>query len=131
MPKNEEIINLTHLDNEEPWCTECSRFTDYRKKWSSSLRADLDGGSYTQNEEIPHCVICNSRMYFLGTCRWLLWGVRLLCMLAGVVSSLLCFLLFSPTMFSVSCWLLSILVLLFVAKLPVQSRLALRQIKKL
>ena len=129
MTDETEIIDLTEGEKEEPWCANCGEFTDYRRKWSTFPRADLDGGSYTQNEEIPYCVTCDSRMHYLSVCRRVVWGVRLICLLSGGISALLCFVLFTPSVYSLLGWVLSLFVLSGFTKLPVQSLYVLKQYK--
>ena len=127
MTDETEIIDLTEGEKEEPWCANCRKFTDYRRKWSTFPRADLDGGSYIQNEEIPHCVTCDSRMHYLGVCRRVAWGFRFICFFSGVISTLLCFVLFTPSAYSLLGWIFSILLLGGVSKLPAQSLYVLKQ----
>ena len=58
-----EIVDLDFENKEEPWCSNCSAFTNYRRRWTTVTRGDLDGGVYAENLEI-HCVICGSEMHF-------------------------------------------------------------------
>jgi hypothetical protein len=43
-----DVEDIESLDppeeKEEPWCYTCHAFTDYRRKWDTFNRADLDGG---------------------------------------------------------------------------------------
>ena len=118
------MVDLTE-DGNEPWCSSCLAFTDYRRKWQSLPRADLDGGTYTENTENTHCVDCGSRMYKLSNCRQVLWFVRLLALLFMLLASMVCFYLFPPTLMSLLCWLLCLLFTGGVVRIPVNARKAL------
>jgi len=120
----EVMVDLTE-DGEEPWCSSCLAFTDYRRKWQSLQRADLDGGTYTENTEDPHCAVCGSRMFRLSDCRKLLWFVRLLVFLLMCLASLVCFYLFPPTQVSFLCWMLCLLVAWGGVRIPINARRAL------
>jgi hypothetical protein len=69
-----EIIE-TAAQVEEPWCLHCHRFSDYRKKWDTIRRSDLEGGAYSENVEVPHCIACEKPMLFLSTAKKLTWSV--------------------------------------------------------
>jgi len=118
------MVDLTE-DGDEPWCSTCLAFTDYRRKWQSLPRADLDGGTYTENTENTHCVDCGSRMYKLSNCRQVLLFVRLLAFLFMVLASLVCFYLFPPTPVSLLCWMLCLLAAWAFAQIPINARQAL------
>ena len=60
----EGIVDLSAKTKEEPWCSHCSGFTDYKRKWTAYQRADLNGGIYPENDDVPHCVSCGSMMHF-------------------------------------------------------------------
>jgi len=120
----EGMVDLTE-DGEEPWCSSCMSFTDYRRKWQSIPRADLDGGTYNENTENPYCVDCGSKMHKLSNCIQLLWFVRLLAFLIMLLASLVCFYLFPPTLMSLLCWMLCLLIAWGVVRIPINARRAL------
>ncbi len=120
----EGMVDLTE-NGEEPWCSSCLGFTDYRRKWQSLARPDLDGGTYPENIEYPHCVDCGSRMYKLSNCRQLLWFVRLLAFLLMLLASLVCFYLFPPTLMSLLFWMLCLFAAGGVVRMPINARKAL------
>ena len=92
----EEAEEIESLDppeeKEEPWCVVCREYSDYRRKWSTLPRANLDGGTYSENVESPHCVECENQMIYLSHCKlitgffWvlglLILGISLVCTLA-------------------------------------------------
>lgn len=92
----EEAEEIESLDppeeKEEPWCVVCREYTDYRRKWNTLPRANLDGGTYSENVESPHCVECENQMIYLSHCKlitgffWvlglLILGISLVCTLA-------------------------------------------------
>lgn len=95
---DDEIVDLhVKSKDEEPWCSICSRFSDFRRKWSTVSRADLDGGCYSENSETPHCETCGSPMHDLRLCSKLTRVVHLLVSLHVVISGLVCFWLFDPS----------------------------------
>ena len=51
LQKDVEDLNSVDLpdEQEEPWCSTCRAFTDYRRKWDTVNRSDLDGGIYSDN----------------------------------------------------------------------------------
>ena len=66
----EEIESLDpQEEKEEPWCVVCREYTDYRRKWNTLPRANLDGGTYSENVESPHCVECENQMIYLSHCK--------------------------------------------------------------
>ena len=80
---------------EEPWCSTCRSYTDYRRKWDAFPRANLDGGIYAENIESPHCIDCEQQMHYLSHCRRIAAFFTLLGMLiggTGVICSLIIFL---------------------------------------
>lgn len=98
---------------EEPWCRTCRGFTDYRRKWDSVSRGDLDGGAYPELVESPYCIQCGNPMLLLSTCKrlvlwtnlltctafllamlsvWVLFGINLSSLLGLGIFGLLCFL---------------------------------------
>jgi hypothetical protein len=122
----EEIVTLNNEPSEEPWCSFCNNFTDYKRKWTTYPRSDLDGGTYSETVEVPHCVHCGSVMFDLGNCRKFVWGVRLFAYAFLIVVSLLNFFLFDITVTGVIIWFLSFGGTILMCKLPVKSREALR-----
>ena len=122
----DEIITLNKEPREEPWCSSCRHFTDYKRKWTTYPRADLDGGTYSEIVEVPHCIHCGSVMYELSNCRKFVWGVRLFAGASLVVVSLLNFFLFDITSTGIIIWFLCFGCTILMCKLPVKSREALR-----
>ena len=130
---DEQIEDLTpdqsQNDEEEPWCATCHAFTDYRRKWDTIQRADLDGGSYSENFEIPHCIDCDKPMLLLSTCRKLVWSVNSLTIFAWLIGLLGVLVLFGFSLGSIVglfihggfCYLTS--------RLPLKSRLTLQSYK--
>ena len=41
----------------------------YRRKWDTYNRADMDGGSYSEIVEVPHCIKCDHSMLLISTSR--------------------------------------------------------------
>ena len=119
----DNVINL--VDIEEPWCSQCFAHSDYKRKWDSLSRANLDGGTYSEISESPYCVDCGELMYYLSTCRVVVWVVRALCMLLLTALTLFCFLLFEPSLYSAITWLVGFLFIYFLSKSPRNSRRAL------
>ena len=113
----EDIEDLDETESpdqpEEPWCRTCRGFTDYRRKWDSVSRGDLDGGAYPELVESPYCIQCGNPMLLLSTCKrlvlwtnlltctafllamlsgWVLFGINLSSLLGLGIFGLLCFL---------------------------------------
>lgn len=122
----DEIIELTQSPKAEPWCSTCLGFTDYRRKWEGYPRSDLDGGCYSENIEIPHCIICGSAMHYLKACKQMVWGFRIISFLFFALSTLLCFVMFDLSSITLAIWLFSVLVVVLLCKLPASSRKALQ-----
>jgi len=122
----DETVTLNNEPSEEPWCSYCHHFTDYKRKWTTYPRADLDGGTYSEIIEVPHCVHCGSVMYDLSNCRKFIWGVRLFAYAFLIVVSLLNFFLFDITATGIIIWFLCFGCTILMCKLPVKSREALR-----
>ena len=63
-PMEEKVEEIESLDppesKEEPWCSTCLGFTDYRRKWDTVSRGDLDGGAYSEVLESPFA--CNAQV---------------------------------------------------------------------
>jgi len=121
----EEIIDITPISKNEPWCTSCSGFTDYQRKWTTYPRADLDGGTYAENIEIPHCTVCQNPMYDLRSCKQLLWGFRLLGATILGLSTLVCFIMYDLSVVSLTVWMFFLIVTTILVKAPSNSRRAL------
>jgi len=117
-------------EDEEPWCATCHAFTDYRRKWDSIQRSDLDGGSYSENIEIPHCIECEQPMLLLSTCRKLLWSVNFLAITIWLVGLLSVLALFGFSLGSVTGLLLHAGFCYLISRLPQRSRLTLLSHKK-
>jgi len=130
----EEIENLYSSDppakDEEPWCATCHAFTDYRRKWDTIQRADLDGGSYSENFEIPHCIDCDKPMLLLSTCRKLVWSVNSLTILVWLIGLLGVLVLFGISIGSIIGLLLHGGFCYLTSRLPLKSRLTLQSYKK-
>lgn len=121
----DEIVDLIEKKKEEPWCSSCSGFTDYRRKWTTVARADLDGGSYSENSDIPHCVNCGNEMQDLRNCKRLVFGVRLLSNLLVLLSGMICLYLYDPSLISIFCWSVCWVLSILLNRLPAESRHAL------
>ena len=121
----DEIVDLSEEKKEEPWCSSCAGFTDYRRKWTTVSRADLDGGAYSENIETPHCVTCGSVMQYLKNCKRLVFGVRILLILFILLSSMVFFYLYDPSVFSLLCLSVCLLAANVLNRLPRESRRAL------
>ena len=121
----DEIVDLSEEKKEEPWCSTCSDFTDYRRKWTTVARADLDGGAYSENMEIPHCVTCGAVMQYLENCKRLVFSVRILVILFILLSTMVFFYLYDPSVFSLLCLSVCLLLANILNRLPVESRRAL------
>ena len=124
--KVEEIESLDPPESkEEPWCSTCLGFTDYRRNWDTVSRGDLDGGAYSEVLESPFCVQCSSPMLFLSTCNRLVLWTNLATSFAFAMAMLSVWTLFginSASMFGLGvfglfCFLTS--------RIPQKSRLAL------
>ena len=130
----EEIENLYSSDppakDEEPWCATCHAFTDYRRKWDTIQRADLDGGSYSENFEIPHCIDCDKPMLLLSTCQKLVWSVNSLTILVWLIGLLGVLVLFGISYGSIIGLLIHGGFCYLTSRLPLKSRLTLRSYKK-
>jgi len=130
----EEIENLYSSDppakDEEPWCATCHAFTDYRRKWDTIQRADLDGGSYSENFEIPHCIDCDKPMLLLSTCRKLVWSVNYLTILVWLIGLLGVLVLFGISIGSIIGLLIHGGFCYLTSRLPLKSRLTLQSYKK-
>jgi len=121
----DEIVDLSEEKKEVPWCSSCAGFTDYRRKWTTVSRADLDGGAYSENIEIPHCVTCGSVMQYLKNCKRLVFGVRILLILFILLSAMVFFYLYDPSVFSLLCLSVCLLAANVLNRLPRESRRAL------
>lgn len=131
---DEQIEDLTPAQTpqevEEPWCATCHAFTDYRRKWATYNRADLDGGSYSENIEVPHCIECENPMFLISTCRKLVWSVNLLTTLAWLIGLLSVQVLFGFSFASIMGLLIHGGVCYLISRLPLKSRFTLQSYKK-
>ena len=127
--EQKDVENLNSVDlpdeQEEPWCSTCRAFTDYRRKWDTVNRSDLDGGIYSDNIEVPYCINCGNVVRLLSHSKKLVWSVNLLLLFAWGIGPLTVQVLFEfnfttlliITFYAGLCYLLSLL--------PSQSRKAL------
>lgn len=131
---DEQIEDLTPNESpdeeEEPWCGTCHAFTDYRRKWDSIQRSDFDGGSYSENIEVPHCIQCEQPMLLLSTCRKLLWSVNFLSITTWLIGLLCLMVLFDFSIGSVTGLILHTGLCYLISRLPQKSRLTLLSYKK-
>ena len=130
---DEEVENLSTdppVAEEEPWCETCHAFTDYRRKWDSIQRSDLDGGSYSENIEVPHCIECEQPMLLLSTCRKLVWSVNFLSIITWLIGLLCLMVLFDFSIGSVTGLILHAGFCYLISRLPQKSRLTLLSYKK-
>ena len=123
MSSEDNIINLVSV--EEPWCSQCLCYADYKRKWDSLPRANLDGGTYSEVSESPYCIECGSLMHYLSTCRVVVWIVRGVSILLLTALSLFCFLLFEASLYSGATWLVGVLIIFFLNQSPRNARRAL------
>lgn len=131
---DEEVENLSTdptFAKEEPWCSTCHAFTDYRRKWDTIQRADLDGGSYSENIEVPHCIQCEQPILLLSTCRKLLWYVNFLAVTTWLLGLLCVLALFGFSFGSVIGLILHAGLCYLISRLPQRSRLTLLSHKKI
>ena len=122
---NEEIIDLPYPTKEEPWCSTCASFSDYKRKWSTYPRANLDGGTYSENTEVPHCTECGNAMHYLSSCRLLVRSLRSIAFFLSFLSAMLFFILYEISTTTVVLWLLSLFLPILISKAPITSRKAL------
>ena len=111
---------------EEPWCSTCHQFTDYRRKWDTINRSDLDGRSYSENIEVPHCIDCGNPMLLLSTAKKLVWSVYTLSVLAWIVGLLFVGTLFGFNLQTILVFLIFTGFCFLCSRLPQKSRLLLR-----
>ena len=133
----EDVEDIESLDpppnHEEPWCYHCHGFTDYRRKWNTIQRADLDGSSYSENIETPHCIQCEKPMQLISTCRKLVWSVNFLSVLTWFIGLLSVLVLFGFSIGSVIGLFLHTGFCFLLSRLRQESRLTLishKQAKK-
>ena len=122
---DEEIIDLNPPTKEEPWCSACSSFSDYKRKWSTYPRANLDGGTYSENIEVPYCIECGNAMHYLSSCRLLVRSLRSIAFVLSFLSAMLFFILYEISTTTVVLWLLSLILSILISKVPITSRKAL------
>jgi hypothetical protein len=129
-----DVEDIESLDppeeKEEPWCYTCHAFTDYRRKWDTFNRADLNGGSYPEIVEVPHCIKCDHSMFLISTSRKLVWSVNFLALLTWVVGLLCVIILFEFTFGSCIGLLIHGSICYLLSRLPKKSRLTLTSWKK-
>ena len=130
----EDVEDIETLDppeeQEEPWCSTCHAYTDYRRKWNAFNRADMDGGSYSEIIEIPHCIDCDHSMLLVSTSRKLIWFVNAVLILTWSIGLLCAFVLFG---FGFGSWiglLIHGLLCYLFSRLPKKSRKTLKSWKK-
>ena len=130
----EEIIDLTPDktpdQKEEPWCRFCHAYTDYRRKWDAFNRADLDGGSYSEIVEVPHCIECENPMLLISASKKLVWSVNLLVILTWLIGLLTVDVLFQYSYSSISGLFILGLFCYLISRLPYKSRQTLSSWKK-
>ena len=116
--KIEDLIpDESAIEDEEPWCRICHDFTDYRRKWDTVNRSDLDGGIYSDNIEVPYCIDCGNVVRLLSHSKKLVWSVNLLLLFAWGIGLLTVQVLFDfnftslliITFYAGLCYLLSLL----------------------
>ena len=122
--------NESPENQEEPWCRICHDHTDYRRKWDTYNRADLDGGSYSEIVEIPHCIDCQNPMLLLSNCRKLCWAVNLLSSLVWLVGLISSIFLFRFNFGSIIGLIILSLLCFLLSRLPDKSRKTLSSFKK-
>lgn len=112
---------------EEPWCLTCRGYTDYRRKWSTVSRADLDGRTYSENSEVPHCIACGNRMLLISHCRILVSGINIFSLSVVILAIMCSFVLFEFSAISLF-GLLPVSLLAFgLTRIPQKSRRWLRE----
>lgn len=114
---------------EEPWCLTCREYTDYRRKWTTVSRADLDGRTYSENSEAPHCITCGNRMLLLSHCRILVLGINIFSLSIGILAFMCSFVLFEFSPSSLFGLLLVSLLAFGLTRAPRKSRLWLKEWK--
>jgi hypothetical protein len=129
-----DVEDIESLDppeeKEEPWCSFCHEHTDYRRKWDAFKRADLDGGTYSEVIETPHCIDCGRPMLLVSTSRKLVLFVNTVGILTWAVGLLIAVVLFGFSFGSLIGLLLHGLICYLFCRLPGKSRLTLRSWKK-
>jgi len=117
-------------EGEEPWCLTCREYTDYRRKWSTVSRADMDGGTYPDVVETPHCIDCQQPMHYLSSCRNLVWAVNSLACATWTIALVTTLSLFGLSQGSLLGLGLFSILCLGISRIPGKSRQALREWKK-
>jgi hypothetical protein len=122
----EEAEEIESLDppekKEEPWCPVCRAFTDYRRKWNTVTRANLDGGVYSENSELPHCIECNQPMLFLSQCKNLCRFFSFLGILLSSIAFSVFFLLLPLSLANLLGFSTFVLLGVLVSRIPHKSR---------
>lgn len=134
MSEMDDIETITDEPEEpkgaEPWCLTCRGYTDYRRKWSTVSRADMDGGTYPDVVEIPHCIDCEQPMHYLRSCRALVWAMNFLACTIWTIALLATLSLFDISSGSLLAFALSSILCLGISRMPHKSRQVLREWKK-
>ena len=117
-------------EGEEPWCLTCRDYSDYRRKWSTVSRADMDGGAYPEVVETPHCIDCGQPMLYIRSCRLILWSVNILAGGTWAIGLLATLSLFGISSGSLLAFGLFSVLCLAITRLPGKSRQVLREWKK-
>ena len=131
MSEMDDIETITdEPEGEEPWCLTCRGYTDYRRKWSTVSRADMDGGTYPDVMETPHCIDCEQPVHYLRTCRNLVWAMNLLACATWTIALLATLSLFDISSGSLLAFALSSILCLGISRMPHKSRQVLREWKK-
>ncbi len=117
-------------EQEEPWCSTCHAYTDYRRKWDAFNRADTDGGSYSEIIETPHCIECDHPMLLISNSQKLIWFVNSVLIMAWAVGLLCAVVLFGFSFGSSVGLLIHGLICYLFSRLPRKSRQTLRSWKK-
>ena len=117
-------------EGEEPWCVKCREYTDYRRKWSTVPRSDMDGGIYSEVNETPHCIECSQPMHYLSNCRLLVWSVNSLMALGWSIALMVAYVLFEFSLVGISMLALFSLLCFALSRIPRKSRAILREWKR-
>ena len=117
-------------EGEEPWCLTCRGYTDYRRKWSTVSRADMDGGTYSDVVEKPHCIDCEQPLHYLRSCRALVWAMNSLACVTWTIALLATLSLFDLSSGSLLAFALFSILSLGISRMPHKSRKVLSEWKK-
>ena len=117
-------------EGKEPWCLTCRGYTDYRRKWATVSRADMDGGTYPDVVETPHCIDCEQAMHYLGSCRALVWSMNFLACAMWIIALLATLSLFDLSSGSLLAFALYSILCFGISRMPRKSSQVLREWKK-